>query len=126
MRADAADRFAVHRRDGGNAHVDRLIGGLQIDAAVLRQTALGDVHVRHHFEARNDGRLEKAQLRRHRDFVQDAVDPVTNAQIVLERLDVNIGGAFLDRFPDDLVNELHDRRFRIVRVQVGAGLDVLK
>ena len=85
-----------------------LVVGLQIDAAVLRQAALGDVHVRHDFQARDDGRLQHAQLRRHRDFVQDAVDAVTNAQIVLQRLDVNIRGALDDRFADDLVDELDD------------------
>ena len=66
------------------------------------------------------------ELRRDRDFVQDAVDPITNAQIVLERLDVDVGRAFVDRFADDLVDELHHRRFGIVGVQVGAGLDVLE
>ena len=103
-----------------------LFGGLEIDAAVLRQAALGDVHVRHHFQARDDGRLQEAQLRRDRDFVQDAVDAVTNAQIVLERLDVDVGRALVDRFADDLVDEFHDRRFGIVGVQVRARFDVLK
>ena len=97
-----------------------------MNAAILRQAALGDVHVRHHFQARDDGRLQQAQLRRHRDFVQDAVDAIANAQIVLERLDVNVGRALEDRFANDLVHEFHDRRFRIVRVQVGARFDVLQ
>ena len=99
---------------------------LQIHAAILRQTPLGDVHVRHHFQARDDGRLQDAQLRRHRDFVQNSVDAITNAQIVFERLDVNVGRALDDRFANDLVHELDDRRFRIVRVQVGARLGVLQ
>ena len=90
------------------------------------QAALGDVHVRHHFQARDDGRLQEAQLRRDRDFVQDAVDAVTNAQIVLERLDVDVGRALVNRFADDLVDELHDRRVGIVGVQVGARFDVLE
>ncbi len=99
--------------------------GLQIDAAVLRQAALRDVHVRHDFEARDDRRLQQTQLRRHRDFMQDAIDAITNAQIVLQRLDVNVRRAFHDRFANDLVDELHDRRFRIVRVQIRARLDIL-
>src|SRR4030095_797466 len=44
------DRLAVHGRDGGNANVDGLLGRLKVDPAVLRQAALGDVHVRHHFQ----------------------------------------------------------------------------
>ena len=99
---------------------------LQIDAAVLRQTPLGDIHVRHHFQARDDGRLQQAQLRRHRDFVEDAVDAVANAQIVLERLDVDVGRALVDRFANDLVDKFHDGRVGIVGVQVGARLDVLR
>ena len=87
---------------------------VQIDAAVLRQAALRDVHVRHDFEARDDGALQHAQLRRHGDFVQNAVDAVANAQIVLERLDVNVRGALVDRFADDLVDELDDAGLRIV------------
>ena len=75
-----ADRLAVHGRNRRNADVDVLAVGLQIDPAVLRQTAFGDVHVRHDFQARDDRRLQQPQLRRHRDFVQNAVDPITNAQ----------------------------------------------
>ena len=70
--------------------------------------------MRHDFESRNDGALEHAQLRRHGDFVQNAIDPVPNAQIIFERLDVNIGGALDNRFTDDLVDEFDDRSFRIV------------
>jgi hypothetical protein len=97
-----------------------------LNSAILGQTPLGDVHVRHHFQTRNDGRLQQAQLRRHRDFVQDSIDPIANTQVVLQRLDVNIGCAFDDRFADDLVDEFDDRRFRIVRVEVGAGLRLLQ
>ena len=70
--------------------------------------------------------MQETQLRRDRDFVQNAVDPITNAEIVLERLDVNVGRAFVDRFANDLVHELHHRRFGIVGIQVGAGLGILQ
>src|SRR6478672_124685 len=100
--------------------------GVQLNSAILRKTPLGDVHVRHHFQPRNDGRLQQAQLRWHRDFVQDSIDPIANTQIVLQRLDVNIGGALDNRFTDDLVDEFDDRSFRIVRVEVGAGLQLLQ
>ena len=120
------DRFAVNRGNGRHAHVDILIVRLQIHAAILRQTPLRDVHVRHHFQARDDGRLQHAQLRRHGHFVQNSVDPITDAQIVLQRLDVNIGRALDNRFANDLVHKFHDGRFRIVGVQLGGGLRVLK
>jgi len=54
--------------------------------------------MRHHFQARDDGRLQEAQLRRDRDLVQDAVDAVTNTQVVFERLDMDVGRAFANRF----------------------------
>ena len=58
--------------------------------------------------------------------MQNAVDAVANAQIVLERLDVNVGRPLMDGFANDLVNELHDRGFRVVGVQVGARFDVIE
>ena len=103
-----------------------LLVRLQIDAAILRQPPFRDVHVRHHFQTRDDGRLQQTQLRRDRDFVQNAVDAVANAQIVFERLDVNVGRALDDRFANDLIHELHDGRVRIVGVEIGARFDILQ
>src|SRR5437870_12035882 len=68
------NRFAIDSGNGRNAHIDVLITRLQIHATILRQSAFGDVHVRHYFQARDDGRLQDAQLRRHSDFVQNSVD----------------------------------------------------
>src|SRR5206468_10647753 len=51
-----------------SANVYLHIAGEQIHSAILRQSALRDVHVRHHLEARDDGRLQDAQLRWHGDF----------------------------------------------------------
>ncbi len=106
--------LAVHGRNGGDADVDGAGVGGQIDAAVLRQAALGDVHVRHDFQARDDRALEHAKLRRHGDFVQDAVDAVADAEVVFERLDVDVGGALVDGFADDLVDEFDDARLGVV------------
>ena len=99
---------------------------MQIHPAILRQAPLGDVHVRHHFEARDDGGLQKAQLRRHRHFVQNAIDAITNAQIVFERLDMNVRGALDDRLANDLVDELHHGSFGVVRGQVRACFPILQ
>src|SRR5207247_7176042 len=97
------DRFAVHGRNGRNAYIDVLITRLQIHAPILGQPALSNVHVRHHFQARDDGRLQDPQLRRHSDFVQDSVDSISNPQVVFERLDMDVSRAFQDRFANDLV-----------------------
>ena len=47
------DALAVHRRHGRDAQVDLLALHAQLDAAVLRQPALGDVEVRHDLDARD-------------------------------------------------------------------------
>ena len=47
--------------------------------------------------------------RRHCDFVQDAVDPVADPQIVFERFHVD-ASRVKDSFANDLVHELHHRR----------------
>ena len=54
--------------------------------------------------------------------MQNSVDAITNADIVLERFDVNIGRTLGDRFPDNLINEFNDGGFGIVRVDVRCGL----
>ena len=66
----------------------------ELDAAVLRQPPLGDVELRHDLDARDDRRGEPAG--RRLDLVQHAVDAVADAQLVLERLDVDVRGARLD------------------------------
>ena len=89
--------------DGGDAEVDLLAAHGQLDAAILRQSALSDIEPRHDLDARGDrgrqthgGRL---------GFVQNAVIAVANAQPVLERLDVDIGGAGFHGAGDDLVDQ---------------------
>ena len=63
----------------------------ELDAAVLRQALLGDVQLGHDLQARDDRRLEVLDLRRDRGFHQHAVNAVADAQLVLERLDVDVG-----------------------------------
>ena len=99
---------------------------MQLNSAVLRETPFRDVHVRHHFQARDDSRLQQAQLRRHRYFVQNSVDPIADTQIVFERLDVNVRRTFNNGFANDLIDELDHGSFRVVRVEIGAGLRVLQ
>ena len=49
--------------------------------------------------------------------MQDSVDAITNAQIVLQRLDVNIRRAFFQRRTHDLVHETHHRRLGIFLIE---------
>ena len=102
------DAFAKLRRQRRDAQVDRAAGDVLLDAAVLRQAALGDVHVRHHFHARNDRQREMARRRRH--FVKRAVDAITNFEFVFERLEMDVARAVLDRLEQDQIDEANDRR----------------
>ena len=103
------DALAVHRGHGGDAKVDVFALQAQPNAAVLRQAALGDVKVRHDFDARNHGGGEA--LGRRFDFVQHAIDAVANDEAILERLDVNVGGATVKRVGDDEAHEPNHWRF---------------
>ena len=81
----------------------------QLDAAVLRQPALGDVEPRHDLDARDDGRLQAR--RRRLDFMQCAVIAVAHAQPVGKRLQVDVGRMSLDGARDQLIDQPDHRRF---------------
>ena len=68
---------------------------------------------RHDLDARDERGLVALQLRRHRRLVQDAVDAVADAQLVLRRLEMNVRRAVLEGLPDDLVDELDDAGFLV-------------
>ena len=114
--------FAVHARDGGDTDVDGLAVEFEVDATVLRHAALGDVEVRHDFQAGNQGSLKQAHVGRNGDFEQLAIDAVADAQIALQRLDVNVGRSFLQRLAEDLVDEIHDRGLLVGLVEDGGLL----
>ena len=75
-----------------------------------------------------------SRLRRRLDLVQHAVDPVADDQPVLERLDVDVRRARLERVGDEQRHEADDRRLGrevlqlldvgVERELVGARLDV--
>ena len=70
---------------------------------------LGDVEVRHDLEA---GDQRRAQLeRRLHDLLQNAVDAVPHAQLVLEALEVNVRCSTRDGVGEERVDELDDWRF---------------
>ena len=87
--------LAVLRRDGRDAHVDLVPADAQRDAAVLRHALLGDVEPRHHLDAADQQRRERALGLDH--VAQHAVDAEADDEPPLLRLDVDVGRAFLDR-----------------------------
>ena len=119
------DLLAEQRRQHRDAEVDLLrhaaLVEADLDAAVLRQPLLGDVELRHDLDARDD-RVAELHRRRH-DVVEDAVDAVADAQLLLVRLDVDVARALLDRRHQHDVDEPHDRRFfALLGERLGADL----
>ena len=103
------DAFAVQRRQRGDAQIHFAAERLDLDAAVLRQAALGDVELGHQLHARDHGGLQLA--RRWVLIVQHAVNAIADAELFFERLQVNVAGALFDRGSDDGVHQADDRRF---------------
>src|SRR3954469_19891240 len=85
------DRLTVHRRNRGDANIQLLIVRLKVHTAVLGKPALSDIHMGHHFESRDDGRVQQSQLGWDRNFVKNPVDAIPDSNVVLKRLDVNVG-----------------------------------
>jgi len=113
------DRFAVEHRDDRHANIHFAVSNPNFDAAILRQPFLRDVEVAENFDTRNDGRLKPFDLRRHRDFLQHAVNPVTNPQLVLKRFEMNIRGAQINGVAQHLIDEANDRSVFGRGVEVG-------
>ncbi len=112
-----ANALAGNGRDRRHADVDRLAFQFKIDTAILRHAAFRDVEVRHDLDARKHAGLEHFDPRGHGHFMQHAIDAITDAQVVLQRLHVNIGRAFVERLAHDLVDEADDGCLGIVFVQ---------
>ncbi len=87
------------------------------------QAALGDVQLSHQLHARNDGGFHFPRWRLL--IEQHAVHTVTNAEFLLERLDVNVAGALFHRLRDHRIHQADHRRLarHIAKLlQVRAGL----
>ena len=69
---------------------------------------LGDVELAHDLDARDDA--GDHPLRHAGDLVEDAVDAEADAHVALLGLEVDVGGALVDRLAEDRVDELDDRR----------------
>ena len=101
--------LAMHGGDGGNAQIQLAAFDTGFDAPVLRQAALGNVQVRHEFDAGVD---RCAQLRVDHFFgANHAVNPVAHMQAVVKGFEVNVRGPHVDDAADDLGDQADHRRF---------------
>ncbi len=102
------DALAGAGRQRRHAHVDALVAELERHPAVLRQPLLGDVHARHHLEARHQRGVQRA--RRLDDVAQLAVDAKAHHRTRLVRLEMHVGGALAQRLQEQRVDHADDRR----------------
>ena len=99
--------FAINRRHDGNAEVDEAALVAHAEAAVLRHALLGDVELAHDLDAAENGAVMLARDGRH-GFLQHAVDAVLDVHRIVVALDVNVGGAALERGEDGGVDQADD------------------
>ena len=107
--------FAELRGQGGDAQIDVAPGDVFLDAAVLGQAALRDIHIGHDLDAGDDGQRQVPGRGRH--FVKRAVHAVTNLELVFEGLEVNVAGPVLDGLVHDQIDKADNGR------GIGFGLD---
>src|SRR5437773_1002489 len=105
--------FAMVRGNGGNAQINRFLFDLHLNASVLRQTLFRDTHrAGHDFQPADDGGLQTLWWRLH--FLQNTVDAKTDAELFIERLEMDITRAKLVRFDDQHRNQPDDGRVRFI------------
>ena len=100
--------LAEHARHDRHAKVDRSAVDRDLEAAVLRHAALGNVELRHHLDA-GDDLLRGLHPADRRDLQQHAVDAVANHEPAGPRLEVNVAGAGPQCVEQGRMHELDDR-----------------
>ena len=98
--------LAVHGGEDGHAHVHLLADGLDLETAVLRFPAFGDVERAHDLDAAHDGVVEG--LRRGGTLHEFAVDAVAEARGVLQCLEVDVRRFRLQGFDHHGVHHADD------------------
>ena len=101
--------FAMHSGHGGDTQVELPPLHTHLDAAVLRQAALGNIQVRQQLDPRID---RGTQARRHDlGVVNDTVHAVAHMQAIVKRLQVDVRGTHVNHAADDGVDQTDHRCF---------------
>ncbi len=124
------DRFSVQHWNHRDADVYLMVGDANLNTSVLGDSLFSNVQLAQDLEPRDDGGLELLDLGGHRCFLEHAVDAVTDAQRVLERLDMHVRSPQFDGLGEDLVDEADDggsfSRLGQVHIVVGVRVDDLE
>ena len=90
----------------GNPHVNLLVADLLNDPAILRDTPLGDVHVRHDLHARKDGQRKMDGWRCH--FVESSIDPIADLEVLFKRLEMDVRSFLLNCLIENQIDVADD------------------
>ena len=93
------------------------------DAAVLRETAFRDVHVREDLDAGDDCRMQVAG--RGGGIVEHAVHPIPHPQFLLHGFDVNVRGPLLKGIGEKVIDRIDDVLIRGGQLVRGPEFDIL-
>ena len=96
--------FAVNGRHDGNAEINGAAAVADTEAAVLGDAPLGDVELRHNFDACDEVRLEFPRQRRH-GFLQHTVNAILHGDGVVAAFDMDIARPPLEPGEDERVHE---------------------
>lgn len=105
------DTLAEEHGDDGDAEVVFGTSVAECDAAILWFALLGDVEIRHDFEAADDGIPESVDGGWDAGGAEDAVDAIADGEGVFVGFDVDVGCAFADSFQQQVIDELDDACF---------------
>ena len=117
------DPFPVPGRQGRHAHIDGAPPDRQGDPAILRQALFRNVEPRHDLDAGDNGRSQLPRRCQHLDEIP--VDPVANGQMILKRIDMDIGCTPFDGLMDQAVNQTDHWRIILSVQQVGRFRNVV-
>ena len=101
------DLLSIYSRQGRDTQVDLLVADADIEAAVLGNPSLRDVHAAHDLDAGQDRGLQLSGNRE--SFAQDTVDAHADLEFGLPWLDMDITGALIDGALDDGVDQADGR-----------------
>ncbi len=99
--------FPVNGGQGRGPDIDFLVVDPDVEAAVLGDAGVGDVHVGQHLEPGDNPRQDGAG--RGRNFVELAVDSQPDLGAVFFRADMDIAGPALYRLAEDGVDQADHR-----------------
>src|SRR5262249_15478993 len=99
--------FAMTGGHDGDTQVDEAALVLNAEAAVLRDSAFGDIEIAENFYARDDGGVAFLGDGLH-GVLQDAVNAVLHRNICVACFDVDIASASLESGEDESFDEAND------------------